>query len=115
MRPCQGRCRGFEPASRSIFPYEIMKIEFGAGGKAKEGYVSSDIRNLLGVTYVCACWDIHHHVETNSVEAIYSRHMFEHLTFAQGEKTLGVWYKILKKVGKLGWRFQIYIITQKNT
>jgi predicted SAM-dependent methyltransferase len=81
-----------------------MKIEFGSGQNAKEGlkegFVGCDIRSFKNVKYVCDCWKIHDHVDENSVEEIYSRHMFEHLTFAQGEAALKSWFTILKNGGK---------------
>lgn len=80
-----------------------MKIEFGCGDSpTKENFLTCDIRNLPGITFVCECWDIDKHVSENSVEEIFSRHFFEHLTFKQGSHLLDVWYKILKPGGKIG-------------
>lgn len=77
-----------------------MNIEFGCGETpTKSGYKTCDIRKLPGVDYVCNVWDIDKHVEENSVDNIFSRHLFEHLTFPQGEYTLDVWKKILKPGG----------------
>lgn len=78
-----------------------MKIEFGSGKKIKPGFIASDVRPLQDVKYVCNCWEIDQHVSKNSVEEIYSRHMFEHLTFKQGEMALKSWYKILQKNGRV--------------
>ena len=78
-----------------------MKIEFGAGENPTPGFISSDIRAAKGVRYVCPCWEAHEEIKNNSVEVIKSRHMFEHLTFKQGEMTLSSWYKILKSGGKV--------------
>ena len=77
----------------------IMNLEFGSGSRPAAGWEGCDIRPSEGVKYVCNCWDIHNHVPEGSVEGIYSRHMFEHLTFKQGEMTLSSWYKILKPGG----------------
>jgi len=77
-----------------------MKIEFGCGETpTKEGFKTCDIRNLPGIDYVCPSWEIDQHIDENSVDEIFSRHFFEHLTFAQGERQLEVWYKILKPGG----------------
>ena len=78
-----------------------VKIEFGSGKKIKSGFISSDIRSLPNVKHVCNCWEIDQHVSENSIEEIYSRHMFEHLTFKQGRMALRSWYKILQKNGKV--------------
>lgn len=79
-----------------------MKIEFGAGETpTKPDFLQQDIRNIQGIDFVCAAWDIDKQVKDNSVEEIFSRHFFEHLTFAQGEYLLEVWYKILKSGGRV--------------
>jgi len=78
-----------------------MRLEFGGTLKHKEGFLCCDIRDDEHVTYVCNCWEIDTKVDKESVEEIYSRHMFEHLTFAQGRKTLEVWLEILKLGGKV--------------
>ena len=78
-----------------------MKIEFGAGETpTKPDFKTCDIRDVPGVDFVCAAWDIDKLVGQNSVDEIFSRHFFEHLTFAQGEKILDVWRGILKPGGK---------------
>ena len=77
-----------------------MKIEFGCGETpTKENFKTCDIRNVPGVDFVCAAWNIDKHVNPNSVDEIFSRHFFEHLTFPQGERVLEVWYKILRPGG----------------
>lgn len=73
-----------------------MNIEFGSGGNLRDGFVGCDIRKLDGVEFVCNAWDICDFVEPNSVDKVYSRHFFEHLTFYQGKQTLDAWRKILK-------------------
>lgn len=78
-----------------------MKLEFGSGGKAKEGFNSVDIRAVEGITYVCQAWEIDRHVNHNTVEEIYSRHFFEHLTFPQADMTLKAWMRILVSGGKV--------------
>lgn len=79
-----------------------LNIEFGCGEKpTKEGFKTCDIRNLPGVDYVCPAWNIDQYVEENTVDEIFSRHFFEHLTFRQGEHLLQVWYKILKPSGRM--------------
>ena len=79
-----------------------MKIEFGAGETpTKTDFLQQDIRAVEGIDFVCAAWDIDEHVELNSVDEIFSRHFFEHLTFRQGEYLLEVWHKILKPGGRV--------------
>lgn len=77
-----------------------MKIEFGCGETPhKKDFMSCDIRDLPNVDFVCPAWEIDKKVKENSVEEIFSRHFFEHLTFDQGELVLEKWYKILKPNG----------------
>lgn len=78
-----------------------MKLEFGSGeSPTKQGFLTVDVRDLPGVDYVCNAWEIDKHVDENSVDEIFSRHFFEHLTFEQGERQLQVWHKILKPGGR---------------
>lgn len=79
-----------------------LKIEFGCGEKpTKENFKTCDIRNVPGIDFVCPAWEIDLHVKKNSVDEIFSRHFFEHLTFQQGKKVLEIWYKILKPNGRM--------------
>ena len=74
-----------------------MNIEFGCGeNPSKEGFKTCDIRSLPKIDYVCPAWDIDTLVEHNSIDSIFSRHFFEHLTFIQGRKTLRSWQNIMK-------------------
>lgn len=78
-----------------------MKLEFGAGETpTKTGFLTVDVRDLPGVNYVCNAWDIDKHVQPNTVDEIFSRHFFEHLTFEQGEIVLEKWKTILKPGGR---------------
>jgi predicted SAM-dependent methyltransferase len=80
----------------------ILKIEFGCGETPhKEDFKTCDIRNLPGIDFVCAAWDINKYVPPNSVSEIYSRHFFEHLTFTQGQTVLDAWYEILMPSGTI--------------
>ena len=79
-----------------------MNIEFGCGANPKQaGYKTCDIRNLPGIDYVCSAIDIADHCDHNSVDNIFSRHMFEHLTFHAGELHLEACMKILVSGGEL--------------
>lgn len=78
-----------------------MKIEFGCGATpTKTGFKTCDIRDVPGVDFVCSALDIGKFVTDNSVDEIFSRHFFEHLSFGQGKVMLDVWKQILKPGGK---------------
>ena len=75
----------------------MMKLEFGCGETPrKPDFLGVDVRSFPNIKYVCNAWEIDQHVEENTVDEIFSRHFFEHLTFQQADLTLASWYKILK-------------------
>ena len=79
-----------------------MKLEFGCGETPTHaGYKTCDIRDLPGIDYVCPATEIDRHCEPNSVTHITSRHMFEHLTFYDGERYLEACMRILRSGGEL--------------
>jgi len=79
-----------------------MKIEFGCGETPRHPeFKSCDVRDVPGVDFVCPAWEIDKQVADNTVEEIFSRHFFEHLTFQQGDFVLSKWYKILKVGGRM--------------
>ena len=78
-----------------------MQLEFGCGERpTRPGYSTCDIRDLPGIDYVCPAWDIHLHIEPNTVTNIWSRHFLEHLTFAQGRMWLTACLDILEPGGE---------------
>jgi predicted SAM-dependent methyltransferase len=79
-----------------------LKIEFGCGeNPTKKEFMTSDIRDVPGVDFVCTAWDIEQHIQPNTVDEIFSRHFFEHLTFIQGEKVLQAWFNIMKSGARM--------------
>ena len=79
-----------------------MNIEFGCGHRApRDGFLGCDTRQTPTTAWVCDAWDITRFVRPDSVGEIYSRHFFEHLTFAQGLRTLRAWHRILRGGGKV--------------
>lgn len=74
-----------------------MKIEFGCGESPRSGFIGCDIRPLDNVKYQCNPWELHEKIKHETVSHIYSRHFFEHLTYAEGRKTLLTSWLILKK------------------
>lgn len=77
-------------------------IEFGGGDHPRRpDFAQCDVRPLPGVAYCCAAWQIDTLVPHGSVDEIYSRHFFEHLTFAQGRDFLGACWRILRAGGRI--------------
>jgi predicted SAM-dependent methyltransferase len=74
-----------------------MDIEFGCGeNPTKLGFKTCDIRKLPKIDFVCPAWEIDKLINHSSVDNIFSRHFFEHLTFDQGRRTLRAWHNIMK-------------------
>lgn len=79
-----------------------MNIEFGSGGKPfYKHYKQCDIRCLPNIDFCCHALHIKKFISDNSVDNIFSRHFFEHLTFNEGKELLNIWYKILKQEGTI--------------
>ena len=74
-----------------------MNIEFGSGGRpTHHDYKQCDIRCLSNIDFCCHSLDIQKYIKNNTVDNIFSRHFFEHLTFDEGKKLLVIWHEILK-------------------
>jgi SAM-dependent methyltransferase len=67
-----------------------MKLNVGSGNRPKEGYLSVD---LVGGDVTAPAWDLPY--GDGTVEAIYSRHMIEHLTFKNAHRALAEWSRVL--------------------
>jgi predicted SAM-dependent methyltransferase/glycosyltransferase involved in cell wall biosynthesis len=78
-----------------------VKLDIGCGGKPRAGFTGVDVRPLPGVGVVCNAWELDRHVPPASVSAIYGRHFFEHLTYAQGRAALLAFHKVLRPDGEL--------------
>jgi predicted SAM-dependent methyltransferase len=76
----------------------MVKLEIGAGGPAKEGFISVDVRALPGVQFVTPAWDLVQWFD-GAVDEIYSRHMLEHLTLEEARRTLREWARVLRPQG----------------
>ena len=80
----------------------MFGLEFGCGDTPrKKNFAGVDVRSGPSVQYLCNAWEIINHVKPNTVDVIFSRHFFEHLTFEQGRRTLDAWYSILKPGGEM--------------
>jgi len=72
-------------------------VYVGCGDDYKEGYVGCDIRKTKNVGIVCKAWELSQNAK--NLSNIYSRHMIEHLTFAELEMTFNDWYSALDQGG----------------
>lgn len=88
-------------AAADVLAHRPLRLDVGCGARLREGHVGVDVRALPGVKYVCDAWELDRQLEPASVDAIYSRHFFEHLSFAQGELTLRAFRRVLRPQGGL--------------
>ena len=80
----------------------LIQLEFGCGATPKRpGYKTCDIRDIPGIDFVCSAVDIADHCAHNSVSHIFSRHMFEHLSFFDGKRHLDACMQILAHGGEI--------------
>ena len=83
-------------------PTEIIRgenIYVGCGDKTRDDFLGCDIRPLPNVKIVCPAWDVSNHCQ--DLNRIYSRHMVEHLTFAEAKKTFSDWFAALALGGEI--------------
>lgn len=80
----------------------MIGLEFGCGDNPqRKNFSGVDIRPGQYVEYVCNAWEIDTKVDSGSIDCIYSRHFFEHLSNVKADLTLRSWHKILKPGGKV--------------
>lgn len=81
-----------------------MKIELGGGGSPKgEGFVNVDIMDLPGVDIICDVRNAPLPFQDDSVDEVYSSHMFEHLSAVEFP------LHEIARVCKLGAKFEMRV------
>lgn len=80
--------------------YENKKLHIGCGFNRIKGWLNSDyFPRLSNVVHLDATKKFP--FEDNSLDYIFSEHMIEHLTYADGEKMLVESFRVLKPHGKI--------------
>lgn len=83
-----------------VFDYleknEVRKIHLGCGSRIFSGWLNADI-NIYNDCYIDLTKKLP--LPDNSVDFIYSEHVFEHLEYVEGQKLLKECYRILKPNG----------------
>jgi predicted SAM-dependent methyltransferase len=74
----------------------MIQLDFGCGNNLKKGFIGIDNRPLKDVSFCCNAWQADQYFAENSVDEIYSCHLFQYLTYAQAFQTLKVWHTLLK-------------------
>jgi predicted SAM-dependent methyltransferase len=90
--------REYRPVVAEAIP-RGARLYVGCGEQQLEGYYGCDLRPLDSVALACKAWDVSTHCR--ELAEIYSRHMLEHLTFAEARLTLRDWYSALADDGLL--------------
>jgi predicted SAM-dependent methyltransferase len=75
----------------------MKKLHIGCGPIKLKGYLHSDVRHFPHIDFVCKSWEVSNYVR--DVDYIYSRHMLEHLTNYEADRTLRDWLRVLKTGG----------------
>jgi predicted SAM-dependent methyltransferase/glycosyltransferase involved in cell wall biosynthesis len=101
MQLISGRTRDAPTRAATVDAGVGMRLDVGCGEKPRSGHVGVDVRAVPGVSLVCNSWELDKHVAAGTVEAIYSRHFFEHLTFEQGRATLRAFRRVLRPNGSV--------------
>lgn len=76
-----------------------LNIYIGCGEDVREGFIHVDVRKLSHVDIACNAWELSSHLL--EVNHIYSRHMLEHLTNYEADRSLRDWFKALKTFGSI--------------
>jgi predicted SAM-dependent methyltransferase len=89
-----------EDAARNyLATHAVRKLQIGAGGQNLPGWLNSDIAPRPGEIYLDATKRFP--LPNESLNYIFSEHLFEHLTYAQGFDMLRECYRVLTPGGKL--------------
>ena len=78
-----------------------MKLHVGCGGTRKEGYVNIEAKNAVAADVKCNALDLDKIYKPETIDEIYTSHMFEHLDRREAVKFLNICTKLLKKGGVL--------------
>ncbi len=78
----------------------MIKLNLGCYNKKLPGFINIDVREECNPDLVDNAFTLEK-VKDDSADLIYCCHMLEHLSYEEGKQALKVWYKKLKKGGKL--------------
>lgn len=83
-------------------PNTGLRLDLGCGELGpKPGFEGVDIRALPGIQHVTDMFALDATFAENSADELYCRHAFEHLSFADGERALECWARVLAPGGRL--------------
>lgn len=77
-----------------------MKLHIGCAEIRRNGYINIDVRKTPATDVVTEAWNLKIY-NNNSIDEIYTRHMFEHLDPNEARVVLSEWSRVLKDNGVL--------------
>lgn len=78
-----------------------MKLNVGCGSVRKEGYINIEAKRTSASDMVGNALQLDQKFRPNSIDEIYSSHMFEHLDKKDASEFLDICHKLLKKQATL--------------
>jgi predicted SAM-dependent methyltransferase len=82
--------------------HSVRKLHLGTGSNAYDGWLNTDItdfRRLNRVVYLDARKPFP--LPDNSIDVVFSEHMIEHLTYAEGQHCLAECHRVLRPGGRI--------------
>jgi predicted SAM-dependent methyltransferase len=82
--------------------HDVRKLQLGTGGNVRDGWLNTDIHDFKGtgeVVYLDAREPFP--LPDASFDVVYSEHMLEHLTYADGLQCLRECYRVLRPGGRI--------------
>ena len=77
----------------------VKKLQLGAGGNILQGWLNTDYQPMTSAVHQLDA-STRFPFEDNTFDYVYSEHMIEHLSFAQGQVMLSETYRVLKPGGR---------------
>lgn len=78
----------------------MIQYNFGCGNFRKPGFINVDVRDDSAADVVAEAWQVEMFPE-GAADAVYSRHMLEHLDPQDARRTLSSWWRLLRPGGQL--------------
>ena len=96
-----GRLRRGGQVGRYLDDHDARKLHLGAGDNVMEGWLNTDLHDYgrSDVVYL----DVRRRfpLPSGSFDAVFSEHMLEHLTYADGQRCLRESFRVLKPGGRV--------------
>ena len=96
-----GRLRRGGQIRRYLDAHDVRRLHLGAGDKVMDGWLNTDIHDYgrRDIVYL----DVRRRfpLPSDSFDVVFSEHMLEHLTYADGQRCLRESFRVLKPLGRI--------------